>query len=286
MEASTIPQQSVSIPTDSNGAGWTTLDGVKPADVSVTQPPKGTVTVNDQDGNACLNVVNGPPNSTVQVNYEVSGAPAESDDTSPESEPSEDDKKLAELQDLLDHAVITQEQFNAAAARIKEGDSTEEAFKSSQAQVAATQSPGETQTVPEVRPQAAVSPAPGAGVSEASKRLDGAPAATLEDVQRANSQEAKDASIENSRMPNLVIGQRVQILEPNSEAGRMAYVQAIQFADGIQQMISQSGTPEARFAQVDSYVVKTRDGRSDILDIPGDQLKPLDDIAGWGRGQI
>jgi hypothetical protein len=161
-----------------------------------------------------------------------------------------------------------------------QGDPT---FEEQQAQAAAAQSPAEPQTVPEQRPQAFT----GATlVSDSSKRLDGAPAATEEDFKRANSDEAKKASIENSRTPNLVVGQRVVITEPNPEAGRMAYVLQIAYADGIQGMLANSGTPEARFAEVESYVLRTRDGRTDTLDVPPDQVKPLDDIAGWGRGQI
>lgn len=156
-------------------------------------------------------------------------------------------------------------------------------FEDQQAAEAAAQSPAERQTVPEQRPQAFSG---AESVSDASKRLDKAVAPTEEGYERANSDEAKEASIKNSRTPNLVEGQRVQILEPNSEAGRMAYVLKVVPSDGIQGMLAASGTPEARFAELSGYVVRTRDGRSDILEVKPEEVKPLDDIQGWGRGQI
>lgn len=148
----------------------------------------------------------------------------------------------------------------------------------------AAQEENASQTIPEQRPTA-VDGAGVAVVSESSKRLDNNVAASPEDFERADSDEAKEASKENSRFPNLVIGQRVTIID-GPEAGRMAYVDRIEYTDGIQQMLSASGQPEARFAEVENYIVRTRDGRSDTLTVDPAHIKPLDDIEGWGRGQI
>jgi hypothetical protein len=169
----------------------------------------------------------------------------------------------------------------------EESPTDDDVFLQEQEAAAAAQSPAEPQVVPEVRPQAAVTPAPGQGVSEASKRIDtAAPAMGQEAYDRANSDEAKAAATEASRMPNLTEGQRVVITGDNPEAGRMAYIQSIAYKDGIQDMVAHSGTGEARFADVDHYVIRTRDGRSDLLVVPPDQVTPLEDNEGWGRGQI
>jgi hypothetical protein len=168
-----------------------------------------------------------------------------------------------------------------------EPEPTEEDEFLTQEEAAATaQSPGEPQVVPEVRPQAFISPS--GGDSEAGKRAKArtGKAMSKEAYDRANSQEAKDEAEQQSRKPRLWPGQRVQIIPPNEEAGRMAFVQAPQFPTAVDQLIGNSGTSEARFAPVTSYVVQTRDGRSDIFDVPADELAVLEPNQGWGRGQI
>lgn len=155
-------------------------------------------------------------------------------------------------------------------------------FEEQQALAAANQSPGETQVVPEVRPQAFMGTDK---VSEASKRLDNNVPPTQEEYDAANSDENVAAAAAASRMPNLLVGQRVQITD-GPEKGRMAYVLQVLYTTGLQGMLANSGQPEARFAEVDEYVVRTRDGRSDILSLKPDQVSALDDIQGWGRGQI
>lgn len=147
----------------------------------------------------------------------------------------------------------------------------------------ASQGQAEPQVVPEQRPQAFI--APTGGVSESSKRLDNNEPATQEEIDRANSQEAKDASAANSLTPRLFEGQRVTFVS-GPEQGRMGFVSQVVFPDAVQQMISTSGIPQARFAEVAQYIIRTRDGRSDIISATPDQIKPLDDIEGWGRGQI
>lgn len=158
-----------------------------------------------------------------------------------------------------------------------------------QAAVAATQTSADDQTVavPEQRPQVFTQPDP-VGQSEASKRAAAAtaPAATQADYDRANSDEAKEASVEAGRLPNLIVGTRVQISGDHPEAGRMAHVVAVEYASPIDALLGSSATPEARFAEVADYIVRTRDGRSDVLVTKPDQVTPLDSIQGWGRGQI
>jgi hypothetical protein len=161
----------------------------------------------------------------------------------------------------------------------------EDPFAEEQAAAAAAQGVDDgTQTVPEQRPQAFMSPAKGEGDSAAGKRAAARAAKAMgpEAYERAKPKEG----VSEGRTPHLYPGQRVVIIQPNEEAGRMALVQVINYKDDIQTLIAGSGTPEARFAEVTSYVVLTRDGRSDTLNVPANEVKPLETIGGWGRGQI
>lgn len=154
---------------------------------------------------------------------------------------------------------------------------------------AAAQSPAEPQSVPEVRPQAFVNPSPDA-VSDTSIRMGaGAPAhgeAEYEAAKPDNPATLAAQAEQNLGTPNLLVGQRVQIVGDHPEAGRMGLVQQIIHTDPIQAMIAHIGGAEARFAKVLQYVLLTRDGRSDTLVATPDQVKPLDENNGWGRGTI
>lgn len=142
-------------------------------------------------------------------------------------------------------------------------------------------------TVPETRPQTFTQPDPSTQ-SDASKRAAAADPGppTQEMYDRANSDEAKEAANEAGRTPNLLVGQRIVITGDHPEAGRMAHVVAIEYVDGINALLGNSATSEARFAEVEDYIVRTRDGRSDLLTVTPEQVKPLEPEQGWGRGQI
>jgi hypothetical protein len=155
-------------------------------------------------------------------------------------------------------------------------------FLKAEAEAASAQSPGEPQVVPEQRPQAFISPT--GGDSAAGKRLAKAGKAMGQEAYDRAKKGAKGES--EGRFHRLYPGQRVQILPPNDEAGRMAFVQAAQYSDAVQELIANSGTAEAPFAEVESYIVQTRDGRSDLLVVPVDELTTLEPLQGWGRGQI
>jgi hypothetical protein len=156
-------------------------------------------------------------------------------------------------------------------------------FLKEEAVAAEAQSPAEPQVVPEQRPQAFISPT--GGDSEAGKR-----AAKLS---KAMGKEAYDrAKVDpkhhggEGQLPRLYPGQRVQIIGDHPEAGRMAFVQTPIYEDAIKELIGNSGTSEARLVEVDSYVVRTRDGRSDLMVVPSEDLRVLEVHQGWGRGQI
>jgi hypothetical protein len=158
----------------------------------------------------------------------------------------------------------------------------EEDFYKQEEATAMAQSPGEPQVVPEQRPQAFISAT--GGDSEAGKRAAARIGKAMGPENYAAAQPIDGVS-EGSK-PRLYPGQRVVIMDPNPEAGRMAFVQGINYTDAIQALIAASGTPQASMAEVQSYIVQTRDGRSDVLDVPPDEVKPLEILGGWGRGQI
>lgn len=86
-------------------------------------------------------------------------------------------------------------------------------------------------------------------------------------------------------LPVLLEGQRVQIID-GVNAGRMAFVLRHEFvSDKDHVQFNTPGHPKRMFAKVKNYIVKTRDARNETLSVTPEQIKPLDDIEGWGRGQ-
>lgn len=95
-----------------------------------------------------------------------------------------------------------------------------------------------------------------------------------------------DLPEEEPFIPHLMVGARGTILPPHENAGRMVVVTSVEYTDPIQTLLANSGTPAAASAKVQDYIVRTRDGRSDTIVVPPDQLQPLEVNEGWGRGQI
>jgi len=87
------------------------------------------------------------------------------------------------------------------------------------------------------------------------------------------------------RIPHLIEGQRVRVKSGDFE-GRMAYVLAVDYKDVTQLLLSKAGVPEARFAEAEDYVCRTRDGREDVFIAKPDELEPLEPNNGWGRGTV
>ena len=97
--------------------------------------------------------------------------------------------------------------------------------------------------------------------------------------------EALAIAEKEGRLPHLIDGERVRVTSGDYE-GRMAYVMAVDYTDTLQTLLSRAGGSEARFAEAEDYVCRTRDGRSDVFIATPDQLEPLDPNNGWGRGSI
>lgn len=85
--------------------------------------------------------------------------------------------------------------------------------------------------------------------------------------------------------PVLLEGQTVEVTG-GPYRGRMAVVRRHQFAsdaDLIQFMTPNH--PKRMFAKVDKYVLWTRDARAELISVDASDVKPLDSIGGWARGQ-
>lgn len=156
---------------------------------------------------------------------------------------------------------------------------------------AAAQSQTEPQVVPEQRPQAATQPADSQR-SAMDKALTPAAAHGEAEYKAAEPTDVNEANaLEAGRVPILLVGQRVQLSGDDltnkvDQSGRMALIQQRIFKDPVQEMIAGMGGPESRFAEVQSYVVLTRDGRSDTLVMPPEGVSSLETGNGWGRGTI
>lgn len=87
-------------------------------------------------------------------------------------------------------------------------------------------------------------------------------------------------------MPVLVEGTKVQVVG-GDYAGRMAFITGINFAtpeDGARYHDPHGSRRNT--AKVDTYTVKTRDGRTDTFTVAPSEIKVLDETNGWGRGSI
>lgn len=150
---------------------------------------------------------------------------------------------------------------------------------------AAVQSPAEPQSVPEQRPQGSTQPSP-SHRSATDVATPGEPAHGQAEYDAAAPTPENEAAAQAAgRIPSLIVGQRVQVTGGKYQ-GRMALVTAVIYTDPVQEMMSRMGGGEARFATVRSYILLTRDGRSDTIVVEPENLSPLEPQNGWGRGSI
>lgn len=87
-------------------------------------------------------------------------------------------------------------------------------------------------------------------------------------------------------MPVLLEGTKLQVVA-GEYTGRMAYIVDINFATPEDEQRFHNPVGKKRnTAKVESYLVKTRDGRTDQFTVTPDQIRVLDQSNGWGRGSI
>lgn len=84
--------------------------------------------------------------------------------------------------------------------------------------------------------------------------------------------------------PVLPEGQRVQVVS-GPFTGRMGHVIGHDFAsDNDYLQYHTAGHPKRQFAKVERYKLKTRDSRAEQISATPEEVTPLSDIEGWGRG--
>jgi hypothetical protein len=166
-----------------------------------------------------------------------------------------------------------------------------EQFRQQQAAQAALQ--GQPGGVPEQRPAAFQTPGD-AHESKTFKELkeSGHPLANDEPMPKeafekaASDAQAKKAS-EESRTPTLREGERVRITkdEPGLR-GRNGVIIQVHYSDEELQR-REAGRADAAYAEPESFIVRTRDGRTDTFELKPDEVEAASvGNDGWGRGQI
>lgn len=164
-----------------------------------------------------------------------------------------------------------------------------EQFRQQQSAEAALQ--GQPGAVPEQRPAAfqEVSDAHQSSTFQALKE-SGHPLASNEPMpkeayDRADSDEQRRKADRASRVPTLRDGERVRITkkEPGLE-GRNAVIIQVHYSEEELQR-REAGRADAAYAEASSYVVRTRDGRTDTLELKPDEVEAVSP-ADWGWGGI
>jgi hypothetical protein len=85
-----------------------------------------------------------------------------------------------------------------------------------------------------------------------------------------------------SKTPRLLEGQRGTITGGIHD-GRSAVITKCNFKSLDDERLAAAGTPESRFAECESYVVRTRDGRSDLLEVAPEDFEVLEHDSDFGR---
>jgi hypothetical protein len=168
----------------------------------------------------------------------------------------------------------------------------EASFAEEQAALAATQNKTAEGAVPEQRPQAASSPDPNAQHSSLRKRLEEEGALPdnepmgKEAYDRAASEDQMKAAAKASRTPRLLNGTRVVVGGDGPHRGRPGVIVDTRFASDEEAARARSGEPSvSNFAEVESYTIRTRDSRTDLLDLEPDEIEVKGVREGWSRGE-
>lgn len=118
----------------------------------------------------------------------------------------------------------------------------------------------------------------------------GLPAMPKAAYDKANSDAQARKAAKESRTERLYPGARGYIQyekdddHPDNNRA-VAVVRVASYKDFSNEMLANSGTPEARFAEVDEYECTTRDGRAETLFVKAENLKVAQG-DNWGRTPI
>jgi hypothetical protein len=108
-----------------------------------------------------------------------------------------------------------------------------------------------------------------------------------EAYEKAASDSQASSAAKDSVADRLWTGQRVKVLkEPYKDLGVMGVILNVTFTDAAEEAKANSGNPAlSRFAKVDEYIVRTRGGRSEVLYLKPDEVRPVDPAA-YGRAEL
>lgn len=172
---------------------------------------------------------------------------------------------------------------------VDDNASEEDQFRQQQAAEAAIQ--GQPGGVPEQRPQAFQTPGDGhqsrtfKDLRDSGHHLANNDPMPKSAFDKASSDSQKSKSAKESRLPTLREGAKVRITkdEPGLK-GRNAVI--IQVHYGSEELARrEAGRADAAFAEPESFVVRTRDGRTDTLELNPDEVEQVPDSE-WGRSGI
>lgn len=161
------------------------------------------------------------------------------------------------------------------------GSSSSDEFREEQLRVAATQNLEGDNVVPERRPIASqVVDDYHQSDTYLKLREEGSTLAQEEPMDQsaydkadADSQRKKAAKAERQEV--MLPASFVEITKDGAHKGRPAAVLEVHYKDEAAERRAALGTPEARFAEVDHYIVRTRDDRSDLVEVKPDEVRPL-----------
>ena len=163
-----------------------------------------------------------------------------------------------------------------------DADTAREEFEAQRAQEAQAQNLPEG-AVPETRPQATINPDPVKGkvAAELEERGEGhaAPAATLDDYERAASPEQARKAAKQELPPERLFPGAVCVIadEDDVRYGVNVAINGVsEWASPEDEVKASLGTPDSRFAQVKSYSVTTRDDRAEAITVEASKLRRVD----------
>jgi hypothetical protein len=179
-----------------------------------------------------------------------------------------------------------------ADTNVDQNASPSDQFKQEQSAQAALQNLRGEGAVPEQRPQAFQSPTAEDTESRTHLALKeaGDPLVATDPMPKsaydkaASKNQMKEAAKE-SRSPTIREGYRVRLKDIGKGwDGRNAVILSVNYPTD-QHQLRELGTPESMYAEPESFIIRTRDGRTDTREVKPDQVEPVDP-ADWGRSGI
>lgn len=166
------------------------------------------------------------------------------------------------------------------SAQQDQGPSEEEQFREEQRRLAASQNLTGENVVPEKRPIASQEKTDYHESDEYVKLRDREDALAQQEpmgkeaYDRADSDSQRKKADKASRNEVMPAASFVKVIDGDYE-GRVGAVIEVHYKDEAAERQAALGTPEARFAEVDHYLIRTRDGRNDLLSVKPEEVQAV-----------